>query len=122
MHSPAFDTAEPSVPLWREISRALAGRPRDYTVLALDRALVLLAVPMILEMIMESLFAIANVFWVAQLGRDAVAVVGLTESVMTALYAVAIGISIAAAATVARRIGENDPERAACAAGQVITI
>jgi putative MATE family efflux protein len=110
------------VPLWREITRALAGNPRDYTALALDRAIVLLAVPMILEMIMESLFAIVNIFWVAQLGRDAVAIVGLTESAMTAIYAVAIGISIAAAATVARRVGENDSERAAHAAGQVITL
>src|SRR4030095_6074377 len=98
------------------------GNPRDYTALALDRAIVLLAVPMILEMIMESLFAIVNVFWVAQLGRDAVAIVGLTESAMTAIYAVAIGISIAAAGTLARRVGENDPERAAHAAGQVITL
>ncbi len=122
MHSPALDSSESSVSLWREITRALTGNPRDYTALALDRAIVLLAAPMILEMIMESLFAIVNVFWVAQLGRDAVAIVGLTESAMTAIYAVAIGISIAAAATVARRVGENDPERAARAAGQVITL
>jgi putative MATE family efflux protein len=71
---------------------------------------------------MESLFAVADVFWVSRLGRDAVAVVGITESVMTLIYAVAIGISIAATAVVARRIGEKDPERAAHAAGQVIVL
>ena len=77
---------------------------------------------MVLEMIMESLFAIVDVFWVSRLGRDAVAVIGLTESVMSLIYAVAIGISFAATAIVARRIGEQDPERAAQAAGQIIIL
>jgi putative MATE family efflux protein len=77
---------------------------------------------MVLEMIMESLFAIVDVFWVSRLGRDAVAVIGLTESIMTLIYAVAIGISFAATAIVARRIGEKDPERAAQAAGQIIVL
>ncbi len=71
---------------------------------------------------MESLFAVADVFWVSRLGKDAVAVVGITESIMTIIYAVAIGISMAATAMVARRIGEKDPERAAHAAGQVILL
>jgi len=78
--------------------------------------------PMVLEMVMESLFAIADVFWVSQLGRDAIAVVGITESVMSLLYAVAIGFSIAATAVVARRIGEKNSEAAAHAAGQIVLL
>ena len=77
---------------------------------------------MVLELIMESLFAVVNVFWVSQLSREAVAVVGLTESVMTLIYAIAVGLSIAATAFVARRIGENDNERAAAGAGQVVLL
>jgi putative MATE family efflux protein len=74
-------------------------------------------------MVMESLFAITDIFWVSKLNnKDAVAVVGLTESVMTIVYAVAIGISIAATALVSRRIGEKDPERAAHAAGQIVLL
>lgn len=99
---------------------ALKGAHDDFTALPLKRALLLLAVPMMLEMSMESLFAVVDVFWVSRLGSAAVAVVGLTESVMSLVYAVAIGISIAAGAIVARRIGEKDPERAAQAAGQII--
>lgn len=100
---------------------ALRGEHHDYTAAPLNRAVLLLAVPMVLEMIMESLFAVADVFWVSRLGPEAVAVVGLTESVMTLVYAVAIGTSFAATAIVARRIGEKDPERAAKAAGQIVT-
>jgi putative MATE family efflux protein len=107
---------------WRVVRQALRGEQLDYTSESLDRAVLLLAVPMVLEMIMESLFAVADVFWVSHLGRDAVAVVGITESVMTLIYAVAIGISIAATAIVARRIGEKAPERAAQAAGQIIVL
>jgi putative MATE family efflux protein len=77
---------------------------------------------MVLEMIMESLFAVVDVFWVSRLGSDAIAVVGLTESIMTLIYAVAIGIAIAATAIVARRIGEKDAERAAQAAGQIVLL
>lgn len=77
----------------------------------------MLAVPMVMEMAMESIFAVADVFWVAHLGADAVATVGLTESILTLIYTVAIGLSIGATALVARRIGEQDPEGAARAAG-----
>src|SRR5688500_15096929 len=105
---------------WRIVVQALKGEHHDYTTQPLNRAVLLLAVPMVLEMIMESLFAVVDVFWVSRLGRDAVAVIGLTESVMTLVYAVAIGISFAATAIVARRIGEKDPERAAQAAGQIV--
>jgi putative MATE family efflux protein len=107
---------------WRSVAQSLRGEEHDYTALPLKRAVILLAVPMVLEMLMESLFAITDVFWVSRLGKEAVAVVGITESVMTLIYAVAIGISIAATAIVARRIGEKEPELAAQAAGQIVLI
>ena len=107
---------------WRTVRQALKGEHLDYTSVTLNRAVLLLAVPMVLEMIMESLFAIVDVFWVSRLGKEAVAVVGLTESVMTLIYAVAMGLSIAGSAIVARRIGEKAPERAAEAAGQVMLL
>jgi putative MATE family efflux protein len=109
--------------VWQLIRQALRGEHHDYTSVGLNRAVILLAVPMVLEMVMESLFAVADVFWVSRLGNvDAVAVVGMTESLMTIIYAVAIGISIAATAIVARRIGEKDPEAAAHAAGQILLL
>lgn len=110
------------VGFWRSVRQALRGEHFDYTAVTLNRAVLLLAVPMVMEMIMESLFAVVDVFWVSRLGKEAIAVVGLTESVMTLIYAVAIGISFAATALVSRRIGEKSPEQAARAAGQVITL
>jgi putative MATE family efflux protein len=107
---------------WRIVRQSLRGEHHDYTTGSLNRAVLLLAVPMVLEMIMESLFAVVDVFWVSRLGKEAVAVIGLTESVMTLVYAVAIGISFAATAIVARRIGEKDPERAAQTAGQIVVL
>ncbi len=107
---------------WRLALQALKGAHHDYTSLPLQRAVLLLAVPMVLEMLMESLFAIVDVYWVSRLGSDAVAVIGLTESIMSIVYAIAIGISFAATAIVARRIGEKDPERAAQAAGQIVVL
>ncbi len=118
--APSLD--EQPVSVGRAILDALRGVPHDYTVLPLKRAVLLLAVPMVMEMIMESLFALADVFWVSHLGRDAIAVVGLTESLMSTIYAVGFGISFAAGAIVARRIGEKDTVRAAQAAGQVILL
>lgn len=124
--SQAAELAPESVPPPRSILGvmwgAVRGESHDYTALPLERAVPLLAVPMVMEMIMESLFAVTDVFWVGRLGQEAVAVVGLTESVMTLVYAVAMGISIAATAIVARRIGEKDPAAAASAAGQVILL
>lgn len=117
----AIDSRQ-SPSFWRVVGQSLRGHQVDLTSVSLNRAVLVLAVPMVLEMIMESLFAIVDVFWVSRLGRDAIAVVGLTESIMTLIYAVAIGISFAATAIVARRIGEKDPERAAQAAGQIIVI
>ncbi|OYW71832.1 MAG: MATE family efflux transporter [Verrucomicrobia bacterium 12-59-8] len=110
------------VSFWNSVRQSLRGEEHDYTALPLNRAVILLAVPMVLEMIMESLFAVADVFWVSRLGKEAVAVVGLTESIMTLIYAVAIGISIAATAIVSRRIGEKEPELAAQAAGQIVLL
>jgi putative MATE family efflux protein len=93
-----------------------------YTTAPIGRAIIMLAVPMVLEMAMESIFAVADVFWVAHLGADAVATVGLTESMMTLIYTAAMGLSIGATALVARRIGEHDAEGAARAAGQSILL
>ncbi len=107
---------------WQVVRHALRGEHHDFTAVALNRAIILLAVPMVLEMVMESLFAVTDVFWVSRLGKEAVAVVGITESVMTLIYAVAIGVSIAATAIVARRIGEKNPEAAAHAGGQIILL
>ena len=96
--------------IWVAIKDAILGDPhRDFTEGSIPRAITLLAIPMVLEMMMESLFAVVDVFWVAHLGSDAVATVGFTESLLTLLYAVAMGLSISAAATVARRIGEKNP-------------
>jgi putative MATE family efflux protein len=113
----------PATGFWSEVCLAFKGEHLvDYTAVTLNRAVLLLAVPMVMEMIMESLFAVTDVFWVSRLGKSAIAVVGLTESVMTLIYAVAIGISFAATAIVARRIGEKRPDQAARAAGQVLML
>ena len=95
---------------------------RDFTQERIGRAITLLAIPMVLEASMESLFAIVDMFWVARLGSDAVATVGLTESVLTLLFAVAMGLSTATAAMVARRIGEKNPDGAADTAMQGILL
>lgn len=104
------------------LRQALTGGELDYTALPLRRAAFLLAVPMVLEMAMESLFAVADIFFVSRLGADAVATVGLTESLLAMVYAVAVGLSVAATAVVSRRIGEGDPEAASLAAGQVLLL
>ena len=118
----AASVTTPPAGFWRSVGQALKGEHFDYTAVTLNRAVLLLAVPMVLEMIMESLFAVVDVFWVSRLGKDAIAVVGVTESVMSLIYAVAIGISFAATAIVARRIGEKNPTLAAQAAGQIIVL
>ena len=102
------------------IRSSLSGEHHEYTSGSLVRAIVLLAIPMVLELSMESLFAICDIFWVAKLGSDATAAVGLTESVLTLYYAVAIGVSMAVTALVARRIGQQDTRRAAKAGSQAI--
>ncbi|HEU0014431.1 MAG TPA: MATE family efflux transporter [Longimicrobium sp.] len=105
------------------IREALRGsHGHDYTAGPIGRAILLLAVPMVLEMAMESLFAIADIFWVSRLGPSAVASVGLTESLLTPIYSLAMGLSIGAGAIVARRIGEKDREGAAHSAVQAIAL
>ncbi|HEX9961694.1 MAG TPA: MATE family efflux transporter [Pyrinomonadaceae bacterium] len=102
------------------VREALFGSQRDFTSGSIGQAIFILSVPMIVEMFGESLFALVDIFFVAKLGADAVAVVGLTESIMALIYAVAIGLSMGATATVARRIGEKDAEGAAKSAAHVI--
>jgi len=104
------------------LAEAVRGSAQDFTEGPIGRALVLLAVPMVLEMSMESLFAIVDIFWVSKLGADAVATVGITESLLAIIYAVAMGLAMGATALVARRIGEKDPEAAARAAVQAIAV
>jgi putative MATE family efflux protein len=106
----------------RIIRQAINGEEQDFTTGSTDRAIVLLAIPMILEMAMESLFAVVDAFFVAKIGVEAVATVGLTESVLTLVYSIAIGLSAAATAMVARRIGEGDRTAAAKAGAQTIVI
>lgn len=120
--SASAETGAPPTTFWQGVWQAIKGTHSDFTTLPLNRAVLLLAVPMVLEMSMESLFAVVDVFWVSRLGHEAVAVVGITESVMSLIYAVAIGISFAATAIVARRIGENNPALAAQAAGQILVL
>jgi len=107
---------------WSSVREALRGTRQDFTEVPLRRAILLLAVPMILEMSMESLFVVVDIFWVSRLGAAAVATVGLTEAMLTIIYTVAMGLGIGATATIARRIGEKDPERAARCAVQVIVL
>src|SRR6187401_256913 len=99
--------------LWSAVKESIRGSHRDYTRGPIGRAILLLAIPMVLEMIMESIFAVVDIFWVSHLGVDAAATVGLTESLMTLVYALAIGLSIGAMAMISRRIGEQNPEGAA---------
>jgi putative MATE family efflux protein len=111
------------LPAWLlDVRDAIAGTPQDFTEGSLERAITLLAVPMVLEMGMESLFGIVDVYFVSSLGPDAVAAVGVTESLLTILFAIALGLSMSASAMVARRIGEKNPEGAATAAVQAIAL
>jgi putative MATE family efflux protein len=106
----------------RDLYDALRGTEQDYTQGSIRRAVFLLAVPMILEMAMESVFAVVDVFFVASLGPSAVATVGITEAVLTLVYAVGIGLSTGSTALVARRIGEKDRHGAASAAVQAMLV
>jgi putative MATE family efflux protein len=107
---------------WGAIREALRGSHQDFTAGSLNRAIFLLAIPMVLEMVLESLFAVVDVFWVGRLGADAVATVGLTESLLTLVFAVGMGLALSTTAMVARRIGEKDPSGAAVAGVQSITL
>ncbi len=114
--------ATPPPTLWSSIREAVRGSHQDFTIGNLNRAILLLAIPMVLEMVLESLFAVVDVFWVGRLGADAVATVGLTESLLSLVFAVGLGLSLSTTAMVARRIGEKDPEGAAVAGVQAIAI
>src|SRR6188472_2185384 len=104
------------------VSQSIRGIEHDYTQGSLRSAIVLLAIPMILELSLESVFAVVDMFFVGKLGANAIATVGLTESSITIIYSLAIGLSTAATAVVARRIGEKDPEGAAHAGAQSLLI
>jgi putative MATE family efflux protein len=109
--------------LFHLFKQAVKGDQQDYTSLSIDRAIFMLSIPMILEMIMESLFAVVDVYWVSRLkDNDAVATIGLTESLLTLVYSIAIGISMGATAMIARRVGEKDIKSAGIAAAQAIYI
>jgi putative MATE family efflux protein len=118
VESPPVKSAEVSGGVWSTLREAVRGSAIDYTTAPIGRSVIMLAVPMVMEMAMESIFVVVDVFWVAHLGADAVATVGLTESMLTMIYTVAMGLSIGATALVARRMGEHDPAGAARAAGQ----
>jgi putative MATE family efflux protein len=114
--------SQPRAGLWSSLKEAVHGTRQDFTEGSISRAILLLATPMVLEMLMESLFAIVNVFWVTRLGANAVATVGLTESMLTLIFAVAIGISMSTTAMVARRIGEKNYAGASIAGAQAILL
>jgi putative MATE family efflux protein len=108
--------------LWQDIVESVKGSQRNYTEGSIGKAILLLSIPMVLELVMESIFAVADIFFVSKLGSDAVATVGTTESIMTIVYAIGIGLSMSATAIVARRTGEKKPEGAAIAAVQAIWV
>ncbi|MGJ7901874.1 MATE family efflux transporter [Lysobacter sp. 1R34A] len=120
---PTAAVAEPAPhSLWSDLRDAIRGTDADYTKIPMRRAVFLLAVPMVLELVLESTFAVVDIFFVAKLGPSAVATVGLTESYLFLLYALAMGLAMAVTAVVARRIGEGKPEDAAITAVQAIFI
>src|SRR2546421_64102 len=114
--------AAPPPTFWSSVREAIRGSHQDFTAGNLHRAILLLAIPMVLEMVLESLFAVVDVFWVGRLGADAIATVGLTESLLSLVMAIGFGLSLSTTAMVARRIGEKDPAGAAVAGVQAIVI
>lgn len=108
--------------IWQELKDALQGTEADYTKIGFQRAIFLLAVPMILELVMESIFAIVDIYFAGKLGASAVATIGLTETYLFLLYSVAMGLSTAVTAIVARRVGEKNPTEAGISAVQAILV
>src|SRR6204780_3911274 len=120
MNVAVAEAQQPS--LWSSIREAVRGSHQDFTKGSLNRAILLLAIPMVLEMVLESLFAVVDVFWGGGVSANAVATVGLTESLMLLIFAIGMGLSLSTTAMVARRIGEKDPEDAAVAGVQAIIL
>ena len=116
------DVTAPDTRFWATIRLALTGKELDFTTGPIGRAIILLAIPMVLEMVMESVFALTDAFFVSRLGTDAVATIGLTEAMITILFAVAVGVAMATTAMVARRIGERDIAGARIAAAQSVLL
>lgn len=121
-----IDTSPPpidmKVSVWQHIKNAIAGTEADYTAIPMKRAIFLLAVPMILELVMESTFAVVDIYFVSKLGASAVATVGLTETYLFLLYSIAMGLAMAVTAIIARRIGEKNKQSAGTSAVQSIIL
>ena len=113
---------KPAPGLWATLRQAVSGNEQDFTTGSIGRAIFLLSVPMVLEMLMESLFGIVNVFWVSRLGAEAIAIVGTTEALLVLVFGIAMGLSMATTALVARRVGEGDPAAAGHAGAQAILL
>ena len=120
--SPDTPPAAPPDSLWAGLRDAIRGTSADYTRIPLRRAVFLLAVPMVLELVLESTFAVVDIFFVGQLGPSAVATVGLTESYLFLLYSIAMGLAMGITALVARRVGEGASEEASVTAAQALWI
>ena len=106
--------------LWTDIKEAISGTDRDFTSDSIGKALLILSIPMVLEMIMESVFAVVDIFFVSRLGADVVATVGITESSMTLVDAISTGLRTATTSLVARRCGERRPGKAGVVEFQAI--
>src|SRR5215207_9131547 len=106
--------------IWQELKNAIRGTEEDYTKIGIKKAIFLLAVPMILELVMESTFAVVDIYFVGKLGPSAVATVGLTETYLFLLYSLAMGLATAVTATIARRVGEKKMKDAGVSAVQSI--
>src|SRR5688572_32325545 len=117
---PARPASLPKASLWQELKNAIRGSDADYTKISMKKAVFLLAVPMILELVMESTFAVVDIYFVGKLGASAVATVGLTETYLFLLYSLAMGLATAVTATIARRVGEKNMKDAGTAAVQSI--
>ncbi len=106
--------------LWSDIKESIRGSEKDFTTIPVSKSILLLSIPMVLEMVMESVFALVDIYFVSRLGAQEVAVVGITESLITVIYAIGMGLGVGTTALVSRRIGERNPRGAAQAAVQAI--